>query len=263
MRTVHMFTKVGMAVAFLLSAGVSFAKEVPASPTTYVYNEGVLKNPEIVSKQLADFEKRTGHQMVVAFFKSLDGDNLEGYANKVFKTWKIGDKKRNDGLLFAAFLGDRKWRVEVGYGFEGKLTDMQAYNIATAAAVPSFKKGDFDGGVQAVVAALQNTLTSEPRGSLQTSAAPIAGAVATGSVVAAAEAGIPGWLIILGIIALVLFVIWLIYMTGGDILTGLGSGGGYSSGGSSGGSSSGGSSSGSSFSGGGGSSGGGGASGGW
>lgn len=247
----------------LLLPSLTLAKDVPASPATYVYNDGVLTagGATVVSKSLSEFEKKTGHQMVVAAFKGLDGANLEDYSNKVFKAWKVGDKKKNDGILFAMFVADRKWRVEVGYGFEGKLTDIQASNIATAAAVPSFKKGDYDGGVQAVIASLQGELTKTTAGEKVSISAPVATMAATAAiatpVLAAPQDEFPwGWVIVILVVLIILFAIYMTSSDGGGFGS-FGSMGGGSSDGDSGGSSSGG------FSGGGGSSGGGGASGGW
>lgn len=138
------------------------AKNVPPSPGSYVHNDGVLSpaGARDVGQMLSQFEKSTGHQFVVAAFQSLEGDDLQGYVNKVFRTWKIGDKQKNDGLLFAMFLNDRKWRVEVGYGLEGALPDIEAGRIATESAVPFFKKGDYDTGVKAVVASLQSRINA-------------------------------------------------------------------------------------------------------
>ncbi len=63
---------------------------------------------------------------MIAIFRSLEGESLEDYSNRLFKHWKIGDAKKNDGVLLALFKEDRKWRVEVGYGLEGVLTDLEA-----------------------------------------------------------------------------------------------------------------------------------------
>lgn len=250
--------KIALFLALLMPASLSLAKSIPASPPSYIYNDGVLSagGEAAVSRALSAFEKKTKHQMIVAAFKSLDGDNLESYSNKLFKAWKIGDKKKNDGILFAMFLADRKWRVEVGYGFEGKLTDIQAYNIATTAAVPSFKKGDYDSGVEAVISSLQNELSRDEKVSDRS----------TGSVVASSPVPVKnapikndfpyGYLIIVIIVVVVLFLIVAISDGG---FGGFGGGSGNSSSGDFGGGDGGSGG----FSGGGGSSGGGGASGGW
>jgi uncharacterized protein len=145
-------------VLALLLLWPSFAwadKAIPPSPSSYIHNEGVVSPGEEqrLSQNLAAFEQRTGHQFAVALFQSLDSESLEDYSNKVFRAWKIGGKKGDDGLLFCLYKGDRRWRVEVGYGLEGTMTDLEAAEIARLG-IPHFKDGDFDGGVQTVVDAL-------------------------------------------------------------------------------------------------------------
>lgn len=147
----------GAALFLLLLPGVLWAaKDIPFAPRSYVLNEDVIsaEAEARLSRTLSDFEQSAGHQFVVALFQSLDGESLEDYSNRVFRAWKIGDAKTNDGLLFCLFKRDRKWRVEVGYGLEGVVTDLRAGEIARDYGVPHFKTGDFDGGVQAVVEAL-------------------------------------------------------------------------------------------------------------
>lgn len=252
------------AVVLLLGISLAQAKEIPASPSSYVHNDGVMtaEGARVLGAKLAAFEQATGHQFVVAAFQSLDGANLEDYTGQIFKAWKIGDKKRNDGLLLTLFKGDRKWRVQTGYGFEGQITDLQAYNLMTAAAVPLLKKGDIDGGiiagVDAVIGEIQTASLfgkdkSEGKAAAQPLVMPEPGRIPP-TPAPLIDPMLMFWLKVIGGILLLLFLIWL---TDGEIIYMLGSISSSSS------SSSSGSSSGSSFSGGGGKSGGGGASGGW
>jgi len=114
-----------------------------------------------IGARLADFERKTGHQLVVAAFQSLDGESLEDYVNRLFRAWKPGSAKANDGVLFALFVRERRWRVEVGYGLEPVLADLEAAEIARAG-VPSFQSGDYAGGVAAVVEGLTARLSGGP-----------------------------------------------------------------------------------------------------
>ena len=154
-----------LGAAFLLARSpLRAAKPIPPSPASYVHNEGVISGPaaERLSARLADFETRTGRQFVVALFQSLEGEDLEDYANRLFRTWRIGSKKLDDGLLLCVFKSDRRWRVEVGYGLEPVLTDLEAAEIVREQAVPRFKAGDFDGGVEAAAGALIEKLSAPP-----------------------------------------------------------------------------------------------------
>jgi uncharacterized protein len=146
---------ISAAIVFI-AAPVWAAKPIPTSPRTYVYNEGVIRqdSADRLSSLLRDTELKTGHQFVVALFQSLDSEDLETYVNRVFKDWKIGDAKRNDGLLFALFAKEHRWRVEVGYGLEGTLTDLEAADIVRSRAVPLLKSGDVDSGIREAASGL-------------------------------------------------------------------------------------------------------------
>src|SRR5438105_2765700 len=122
-----MSRRLAAALVLLLASPLALQakKPLPPSPDGYVYNEGVVSpsTEQRLSRRLRGVEERTGHQLVVALFQSLDNESLEDYANRLFREWKIGSKKKDDGLLFTLFKDDRRWRVEVGYGLEGTLTD--------------------------------------------------------------------------------------------------------------------------------------------
>src|SRR6185503_12029589 len=85
------------------------------------------------------------------------GTTLEESANRAFKAWGVGQKGKDNGVLFVVFLDDRVMRLEVGYGLEGALPDARAKQITSEVVKPRFKTGDFTGGIesgaQAVVAA--------------------------------------------------------------------------------------------------------------
>jgi uncharacterized protein len=101
--------------------------------------------------KLKDYEARTGRQFAVLTVPSLQGEVLEDYSLKVARTWKLGRKDQNDGILLLVARDDRKIRFEVGYGLEGLLTDAAAGRIIRDVIVPRFRAGAFSGGVSAGV----------------------------------------------------------------------------------------------------------------
>ena len=74
-------------------------------------------------RKLADLEPKSGIQLVVATVTSLDGEEIEPYANGLFRAWKLGERQRNNGVLLLVAPKERRVRIEVGYGLEGTLTD--------------------------------------------------------------------------------------------------------------------------------------------
>ncbi len=114
-----------------------------------VDNAGLLSPAEKqeLENSLAAFEAKSSDQVVVATLASLNGENLEDYANRLFRHWQLGQAGENNGVLFLIARDDRKLRIEVGYGLEGTLTDGLSKIIISQIVVPQFKEGNFGGGI--------------------------------------------------------------------------------------------------------------------
>ena len=115
-----------------------------------------------LNSTISEFERTTGAEMAVVVVRSLDGLPIDEVAVKLFNLWGIGKKNRDNGLLLLWSTGDRRVRVEVGYGLEGVLPDGKTGAILDAYVIPKFKAGDFDEGVLAGVAALLSVVRNEP-----------------------------------------------------------------------------------------------------
>ena len=123
--------------------------EFPALSGRVVDDAGVLdaSTRESLRAKLAALEARTGIQVVVATVKSLNGNAVEDYANRLFRRWQLGQKGKNNGVLLLHAPAERKIRIEVGYGLEGTLTDAATKYIITNSIAPRFKANDFSGGM--------------------------------------------------------------------------------------------------------------------
>jgi len=111
-----------------------------------------------IEAQLAQFEQQTGNQVAVLTIASLDGEDIEGYGNRVARAWALGKKGKDNGALLIVAQQDRKMRIEVGYGLEPVLTDLQTSIIQNEVIIPYFKRGDFGGGIEAGVSAMLSTV---------------------------------------------------------------------------------------------------------
>jgi len=100
---------------------------------------------EAKSKNLED---KSGIQLVVATVKSLQGGDIETYANELFRVWKLGQAQKSNGVLLLVAPNEHKVRIEVGYGLEGTLTDALSSVIISSAIIPQFKTGDFSAGIE-------------------------------------------------------------------------------------------------------------------
>ena len=113
-----------------------------------------------LERKLADLEQKSRIQLVVATVPSLDGEEIEPYANGLFRAWKLGEAKDNNGALLLIAPKERRVRIEVGYGLEGTLTDAVSSIIIANAIAPRFKAGDFNGGVTRGVDDIITTLST-------------------------------------------------------------------------------------------------------
>lgn len=111
--------------------------------------------------KLADLEEKSSIQLVVATVPSLQDADIETFANGLFRAWKLGEAKRNNGVLLLVAPNQRKVRVEVGYGMEGVITDALSSVIIQSAIIPKFKAGDFSAGVDRGVDALISAMTDD------------------------------------------------------------------------------------------------------
>ena len=240
-----------LGVALLLGALVAaFALNFPTLTGRIVDQANIVsaETRQSIEPKLADLESKSGIQLVVATVSSLEGQEIEPYANELFRNWKLGQKDKNNGVLLLVAPNEHRVRIEVGYGLEGTLTDALAKVIITNAITPRFKTGDFNGGITRGVDDIITVLTTDASEWQQRPSLRLDSAQTVGP---------PDWLIIGGIVIFLGLMItwpgfrWFVLNLALNILLSAGS--------SSGGSSSGGGG----FSGGGGSSGGGGASGSW
>ena len=111
-----------------------------------------------LSADLAAHAARTGNQVALLTLPSLEGEPLEEFSHRVATAWKLGQKGTDNGVLMLVVPGDRKVRIEVGYGLEGTLTDAKSAHIIREEMAPRFRSGDFSGGISAGLKAVLGTI---------------------------------------------------------------------------------------------------------
>ena len=153
----------GLAAALLFSLAALAALDFPPL-TGRVVDQANIMTPESRSEletKLKDLEDKSGIQLVVATVKSLQGGDIETYANELFRTWKLGQARKNNGVLLLIAPNEHRVRIEVGYGLEGTLTDALSSVIISSAIVPRFKTGDFSGGISRGVDGIISVLSGD------------------------------------------------------------------------------------------------------
>ncbi|MBV9520130.1 MAG: TPM domain-containing protein, partial [Hyphomicrobiales bacterium] len=138
---------------FSLAPAMAADPNFPAL-TGRVVDAANLLTPEVRARledKLKAYEDKTSDQVVVATVPSLGELSIEDYANKLFRSWGIGQKGKNNGALLLVAPKEHKLRIETGYGAEGALTDAASSTILNTVIAPKFRHSDFAGGIEAGV----------------------------------------------------------------------------------------------------------------
>jgi uncharacterized protein len=154
-------------ILLVVSCGTALAAaaagfQAPPKPTAYVTdNADALSSDtrDSLEKELAAYEKATGHQVIVWIGDTTGDVPLETFTTETAHEWKVGRRGHDDGAILFLFMKDHKIRIEVGYGLEGSLTDADASRIIQDVIRPKMRAGDVDGAVSGGVAGMLKTIT--------------------------------------------------------------------------------------------------------
>jgi uncharacterized protein len=164
-RNEYKMKKTALFLSFFLYAlpSLVLALEVPGLQG-YINDYALMISPAVktqLESELKAFDQSDSTQLVILTVPSLEGDTIEGFGIKVGEVWKIGQKNKDNGIIIVVAKQERKIRIEVGRGLEGRLTDLLGGRIVDLVITPRFKRGDFDGGFQAGTSALIDATRGE------------------------------------------------------------------------------------------------------
>jgi uncharacterized protein len=108
--------------------------------------------------QLAAIDRAGKAQVAVLLLPTTEPETIEQFGIRLAEAWKVGRKGADDGLIIIVAKNDRRMRIEVGYGLEGRIPDAIASRIVNERMAPAFKQGDFFGGLAAAIAAVDQAL---------------------------------------------------------------------------------------------------------
>lgn len=171
MRPLHLLIP---ALCILAFGNLRAAEVIPPKPTRY-FNDyaGVVSQAAALrfNEQLAQFERETSNQVVVAIFQKMETDSsIEDYTQRVAQAWGVGTKDRRNGAVLFVFIGDRKMYIQVGYGLEGTLPDVTAFDITERRIKPFFRKQDYEGGLATGIDLICKAIRGEYKGDGKTNA---------------------------------------------------------------------------------------------
>jgi uncharacterized protein len=157
--------KVGLVLLFWVFALTAQAELKFPELTGRVVDNAQMIEPAVreqLTQQLNAHEKTTGEQLVVVTLPDLQGTDIADFGYQLGRYWGIGQKDKNNGALLIVARDERKLRIEVGYGLEGRLTDAQSSVIINQVITPAFKAGNFSKGISDGVAAMLVVLGGNP-----------------------------------------------------------------------------------------------------
>ena len=152
--------------AMLIFASSNVCAELVAIPAlkTRVTDLTQTLTPEQQSQleaKLTTFEQQKGSQIAVLIVPTTQPEDIAQYSIRVTDAWKLGREKQDDGILVLVAKNDHKMRIEIGYGLEGAIPDLTAKRIVSEVMAPSFKQGDFYGGINNAIDKLIGLVSGE------------------------------------------------------------------------------------------------------
>lgn len=151
---------------FLLILGAIFsnAKDVLPRPVSAVADLKGILDPDqknALESKLKTFNDTSSMAIVVAIDGSTEDEDIFNYSYKIAKTWGIGDKEKDNGVLLYIAFDDRKMFIQVGSGMEGVIPDAMAKRIIENVITPNFRNGDYYGGIDKAVDVMMQLASGE------------------------------------------------------------------------------------------------------
>jgi uncharacterized protein len=165
---------------------------------------GVMSSAQrdALERTLADLSRKTGAQVAVVSLPSLEGGEVNDFANRLFEKWGIGQKGKDNGVLLLAAVNDRKVRIEVGFGLESLLPDAKTGRILDEYVIPRFKQNRYGDGLEAGALALAGIIAGQSGVALQAKAPRPVPAQRVQQ-----PQDLPGWVIVFVVIVIILIAL--------------------------------------------------------
>lgn len=141
-------------LSLILFVGISFSVTaqdfLPERPVGMVNDFADMltsSEEQRLEQKLTNYRDTTTNVIAIATLESLEGYSEEEIATTLFNNWRMWEGERYNGVLILVSEQDRRMQIEVGYGLEGAIPDAMANRVYADILVPSFRAGDFYGGL--------------------------------------------------------------------------------------------------------------------
>lgn len=155
---------------FVLALGLSAlagAAEVPAYKG-YVNDLAEKMTPDerlALENKLVAYEKETSNEVAVLTVPTLDGESINSFATRVFNTWKMGKKGKNNGVLITYAEAERKYFISPSVGLQGALPDAVVSRIGREVLKPDIRQRTYKAlfaATDRIAQAAAGEFTAEP-----------------------------------------------------------------------------------------------------
>ena len=161
-----------IALFFVAVLTMHAAEVIPPKPPGYIHDAAGVVSKEAAlrfNEQLAQFERETSNQIVVAVYPKMQTDSdIADYTQRIAQAWGVGQADRRNGAVLFVFKEDRKMFIQVGYGLEGVLPDVTAFDITERRIKPRFRANDYEGGLATGIELMMQAVRGEYTGSGKT-----------------------------------------------------------------------------------------------
>lgn len=158
--------------AFAICVQVAGAEVMPPKPQYHFNDYAHVVSPgtaESLDRELADFERQTSNQIVVAIYPAMQTDSsLEDYTRRMVDQWGLGLKGKDNGAALIVFVKEHKLRIETNYGLEGALPDALDKDIISDQIAPRLRQGNWDAAMTAGVSSMLAAAKGDYHGTGQT-----------------------------------------------------------------------------------------------
>jgi uncharacterized protein len=141
-----------------INATISFAKEVPVKGKIQVYDFAGVLSPEehqFIQKTLKDWKDSTSIEMAVVIDASLEEEDIFDYSLKIARSWGIGDKSTNNGILLYISKGDKRILIHIGPGLQEVIPDALSKRIIENQIKPAFREQQYGKGIISAILTFQ------------------------------------------------------------------------------------------------------------
>jgi uncharacterized protein len=164
--------RIALCLAAIVAINAQAAEVIPPKPAAYFNDYAGVVSKEAANRfneQLAQFERDTSNQVVVAVFPKMQSDSeIADYTQRVAQAWGVGQKEQRNGVVLFVFTQDRKMFIQVGYGLEGALPDLTAFDITEYRIKPHFRNNDYEGGLGEGIDSIFKAIRGEYKGTGKT-----------------------------------------------------------------------------------------------